>query len=154
MNDVRNQSSEGAVARRGPTLNGYFGSAGFIALAVLNFALARFTDEHGGESLGSDLMGLVLLFAGVAWLLLRVSKTPENPTPHGWIVRTALVLLLGGPWVALALWFVTTAKDVEWMAVPFAVGPALLIGPFWAVAMWRLWRQRPWGRRSGLQPQV
>jgi hypothetical protein len=70
---------------------------------------------------------------GSDWLLVRLGLDAGSAPAHGRPLRLAVIFLLGIPTAALALGLgglIALSGDNGWMALPFALGPALLVWPF------------------------
>ena len=98
----------------------------------------EFSDLREGLSTGLQVGGWIIYFLSTDWLLLQICRAPPTASARARFGRLLASLMLGAPPMGLLGLFLLTARDVMWMALPYAAAPLIIVGPFWIAAMRRV----------------
>lgn len=130
-------------------MKSYWWPASILALSALGFAaMSHWRQPWPGDGLVASLI-FIAYFVATDWLLILIARQ-DQPTATGRrLAKIILVLLLGAPtggWALFFAWGLATVGDNLWMALPFGLGPALLVWPLVLVALVKLQRMKHGGR--------
>lgn len=123
-------------------MKAYVLPATLIAISVLGGLAAWFGPDEPASAITPVLMlGSILsyLLGTISWIFLLGDRSPTNDANR----RRLAVLALGAPTALFAVTgvaWIAYHGDNLWMALPFFVGPALVVWPFVIVALNKLRR--------------
>ena len=115
--------------------------AALLAVSVPMFA---YPNGAGGVWVPEDTAyyGGALYFLSTNWLLFQIWRAAPPETHRARRTRLTATLLLGAPTLGLLVVFLILARDVEWMALPWAAAPFAIVAPLWIAALRRVLRVR------------